>query len=104
MAKIFVTVFATLFVAGGAYCGLGAWLPRFHSHWKGSNKVIPPLSCAGFGLFFICLGLLMLCGDSTPRAVAAGLLISAIGGWILIAVGAALDARTRSFKFLQAAQ
>jgi len=33
-----------------------------------------------------------------PRAVAAGLLISAISGWILIGVGAALDARTRSLS------
>jgi len=96
MAKIFVPIFAVLFIAMGIYSALGAWLPRLRANWKGTNQPVPPLSCAGFGLFFICLGLIMLAGDSISKPVTLALLILGISGWILIAGGAALDARARS--------
>jgi hypothetical protein len=94
--EIFVTAWGIVAVAAGAYGLLGAWFPRFRGRWKGSDRVVAPLSSAGFGLFFLCLGLAALCGGSTPRPVGKVLVVLAVSGWILVFVGAALDARTRS--------
>jgi len=96
MEKVFTTLWGVVAVAAGAYGLLGAWLPRFRGRWKGSHTALAPLSSAGFGLFFLCLGLGALCGSSAPRTVGKALVLFATSGWVLVFVGAALEARARS--------
>jgi hypothetical protein len=105
MIKIFAAVAAVFFIVAGLCSALGAWFPGLAPVWKGSRQSVPSLSCIGFALLLICMGvmfLLRVCRDSIPKLLASVLLITATSGWILIAVGAALDQRARlrsSFHF-----
>jgi hypothetical protein len=100
---IIITIF---FIIGGVYSALGIWFPSLRMHWggglggrpkKGEHVMVcGPVSCAGFTLFFLNLGLAFLCKDVIPKPYVIGLVVCGLCGFILIAVGAALDARVHS--------
>ena len=98
MIKIIEAVFGVFGILAGSFSALGACFPGPAPAWKGSRQSVPPLSCVGFAAFFICLGLMFLItafADSFPKLLGYVLLVTAVSGWNVINVGAALNQRAR---------
>jgi hypothetical protein len=86
-------IFPIFAIVGGIYAALGIWFPRLRAHWKGSRIPCGPVSCAGFAVFFISLGLCFLVGDAIPERHRIWLFFPVMLSWIVGAIGYALDSR-----------
>lgn len=99
MIRPFIVVLAVLGLLVGLYCALGARFPGLVLDWKGSVQPVPSLSRFGFALLFLSVSLGLLTGvlmKPIPKFFAVAFVVGAMGGWILIAVGTALDQRARA--------
>jgi surface polysaccharide O-acyltransferase-like enzyme len=85
-----------LAVAAGLYSALGIWFPRMRLKWKGTQVSSGILGCVGFALFFISIGAIFLVADSIPERQRIWIILPPMFGWILVALGYALDMRTNS--------
>jgi hypothetical protein len=91
--KIFEILIPILLIVMGITSCLATWIPALAPHWKGSKEPMPPLSRFGFGLFFICLGLIALLDDLISKIFIHSLAITAASGFALIGISEALAAR-----------
>ena len=94
--SIFNVIFPVFAIGAGIFSAFGIWFPRFRCHWKGTRMACGPLSCAGFALFFISMGVVFLAVDLVPERHRIWFAFPAIIGWILGAVGYSLDVRSHS--------
>ena len=58
-----------------------------------TDIICGPLSCAGFGLAFMSIGLLFLCGDTFSRPLAVSVAVAIPFGFVLGVLGRLLDTR-----------
>jgi hypothetical protein len=75
---------------------LSARHPRFRIKWRGTTRVVSPLSCVGFAIFFISGGFAPLLRHGIPGSAGIIIFICAMGGWITIAIGEVFAARRRA--------
>lgn len=80
-------------IAVGIYAALGIWFPRLRGHWKGTRIQSGALSCAGFAIFFLTIGVTFLTAESVPERHRIWFVFPGIIGWILGAAGYTLDVR-----------
>src|SRR5262245_16031972 len=93
-------LFGVVGIIVGVFTALGIWFPRFRGHWKGTLMACGLVSCAGFALFFLSLGMAFLCAEAVPEKHRIWFMFPIISAWILIGAGYALDARAYSRRSL----
>src|SRR5262245_60651704 len=89
-------LFGGIGIVVGVFAALGVWFPRFRGHWKGTRMTCGPVTCAGFALFFLGLGIAFLCADAVPEHFRIWFTFPVILAWTLTGAGYALDARAYS--------
>lgn len=87
------TVLPILMILGGVFATLGIWMPRFRTRWSCTQITCGPVSCAGFGLSFIGIGILFLIEDAAPEPFVILFGFVFIVGWITGALGYGIDRR-----------
>ena len=71
MGKIFIPIFALLFIAAGIYSGLGV-VAAIARELERDQPASSPAKLRGVRFVFHCLGSIMLAGDSISKFVTLG--------------------------------
>lgn len=75
-------------VAVGIYELTAIFVPRYRTRWRGRTEPAGPVTHLGFGLMFLCVGLLFVIRDSTPVPP------------VILAIGAAVGMLLAAFAFI----
>lgn len=87
------TLIPALLLVCGIYCCAAIFRPGLRPSWRGTDRPMGALACAGFALFFVSIGTFFLFADAEPGT--PWFIIPALLGWVLAVAGYFSDGRMR---------